>query len=424
MKERTGCLDPEMEMMHPDARKEYYDRRVREIVRYAFSNSPGFRRIMEREGLKPEDIRAASDLIKIPVLKKTDLPRLQSENPPFGGFAAKDIRDVKRVYQSPGPIYEPEGRRLDYWNFAKALYSAGFRKGDIVINTTSYHLSPLGFMLDEGLQSIGCVVVPTGPGNTDIQIGILKGIPVNGYVGTPSFLGIILKRAEELGVNIKGELFLRRAFVIAEMLSESVRREFEEIYGIYVRQGYGTADIGIISYECSEKNGMHIIEDVFVEIINPDTGEPAGKGEPGEVVFTAFNETYPLIRFATGDISVMSDDICACGRTSPRLLRILGRVGESTKVRGIFIYPWQVDQVVSTCKGISRYQLVITKKDHRDEMVLMVEPESEEVNRITLSEQLKNSMREIMKLRGEVEFVPSGTIPDKVKKIDDRRKWD
>lgn len=424
MKERTGCLDPEMEMMHPDTRKEYYDRRIREIVRYAFDNSPGFRRIMEREGLKPEDIRTASDLIKIPVLKKTDLPRLQGENPPFGGFAAKDIRDVKRIYQSPGPIYEPEGRRLDYWNFAKALYSAGFRKGDIVINTTSYHFSPLGFMLDEGLQAIGCVVVPTGPGNTDIQIGIMRGIPVNGYVGTPSFLGIILKRAEELGVNIKGELFLRRAFVIAEMLSESARREFEEIYGIYVRQGYGTADIGIISYECSEKNGMHIIEDVFVEILNPDTGEPVGMGEPGEVVFTAFNETYPLIRFATGDISVMSDDICACGRTSPRLLRILGRVGESTKVRGIFIYPWQVDQVISTCKGISRYQLVITKKDHRDEMVLMVEPESEEVNKITLSEQLKNSMREIMKLRGEVEFVPSGTIPDKAKKIDDRRKWD
>lgn len=424
MEERKRCFDPQTEMMPVVARRQFYDRKIREIIRYAFDRCPGFRAVMEKNRLVPDEIMGAPDLVKIPILRKTDLPHLQAKNPPFGGFAAKDIRDVKRVFQSPGPIYEPEGRRPDYWNFAKALYAAGFRKGDIVINTTSYHLSPLGFMLDEGLQAIGCVVVPTGPGNTDIQIGIIKGLAVEGYVGTPSFLGIILKRAEELGVNIRNEFSLKRAFVLAEMLSDSARKEFEDVYGLYVRQAYGTADIGIISYECSEKNGMHIIEDVFVEILDPETGEPVKTGEPGEVVFTAFNETYPLIRFATGDLSILSDEPCPCGRTSSRLLKILGRVGEATKVRGLFIYPWQVDQVVSRCKGISRYQLVITRKDHRDEMVLMVELEDEGIDRNLLAEQLRNSIREIMKLRGEVEFVSAGTIPDKARKIDDRRKWD
>jgi len=411
--------------MPPKRRMEYLNRRLRGIIQHAYKHSIAFKNKLDSVGLKPKDIQTIKDLEKIPITKKAELVELQKKSPPFGGFEGVPTQELRRIYVSPGPIYEPGETEYDELGWTQAFYAGGFRPGDIIINTFSYHMVPFAMqMVDNSLHMVGCITVPTGIGNTEQQVNILKNLKANGYCGTPSFLLNIAEKAEEMGLDLKKDLNLRVGFVAAEMLPESLRLKLEEKFAMTIRQSYGTADIGCLSYECMFKNGMHIPDDKIVEIVDPETGKQLPSGMTGEIVATTFNKVYPLIRFGTGDLSILTETRCPCGRTSPRLMKILGRVDQVTKVRGLFVHPGQVDEVASKHPKISKYQVVVTRKEHKDEMTFRIELEEEALQPEKLKEEVEKSIRDVMKVRGEVQIVPKGTIPEGAKKIDDQRTWE
>jgi phenylacetate-CoA ligase len=279
-------------------------------------------------------------------------------------------------------------------------------------------------MVDNSLNMVGCITVPTGVGNTELQVNILKNLKVTGFCGTPSFLLTIAEKAEEMGLDLRRDLNLKVAFVAAEMLPESLRKTLEDKFGIILRQSYGTADIGSLGYECMEKNGMHLPDDKVVEIADPQTGRQLPAGETGEIVATTFSKTYPLIRFGTGDLSYLIDEPCPCGRTSPRLVGILGRTDQLTKVRAIFVHPGQADEVARRYPNIAAYRVVVTREKDQDVMTFQVELKDEKADKEKLKKDMQNSIRDVMKVRGEVEFIPQGTIPEGSKTIEDKRTWD
>jgi phenylacetate-CoA ligase len=414
-----------LETMPSKKRIEYLNRRLRGIIQYAYKNSTAVRNKLDSVGLKPKDIQTTKDLEKIPITKKAELVELQKKNPPFGGFEGVPIQEMRRIYVSPGPINEPGEMEYDEVGWAQALYAGGFRPEDIAINTFSYHMVPFAMhMVDNSLHMVGCVTIPTGVGNTDQQVNILRNLKANAFCGTPSFLLNIAEKAEEMGLDLKKDLNLRVGFVAAEMLPESLRSKLEGKFGMIIRQSYGTADIGCLSYECMLKNGMHIPDDKIVEIVDPETGKQLPPGKTGEIVATTFNKAYPLIRFGTGDLSILTETPCPCGRTSPRLLKILGRVDQVTKVRGLFVHPGQADEVVSKHPQIGKYQVIVTRKEHKDEMTFRIELKEEIPQPQKLKEEIEKSIRDVMKVRGDVQFVPKGTIPEGAKKIEDQRTWD
>ncbi|HMK75539.1 MAG TPA: AMP-binding protein [Thermodesulfobacteriota bacterium] len=422
---RIGFFKKNLETMDSEKRFEYLNRRLRGIAQYAYKHSPAIKNKMDAAGVKPRDIQTVKDLEKLPITKKTELMELQKKNPPLGGFEGVPLHALRRIYISPGPLYEPGETEYDELGWAQGMYAAGFRPGDIAINTFSYHMVPFAMqMVDNSLFRIGCITIPTGVGNTEQQVNILKNLRVKAFCGTPSFLLNLAEKAEELGLDLRKDLILRVGFVAAEMLSESLRSELEERFGMIIRQGYGTADIRCLGYECMEKNGMHIPDDKIVEIVDPQTGKQLGPGKTGEIVATTFNRSYPLIRFGTGDLSTLTETRCPCGRTSPRLLKILGRVDQATKVRGLFIHPGQVDDVAARFPQIARCRVRITRSAHKDEMTFLIELTGEEGQSDKLREGIERSVRDIMKVRGEVQFVPKGTIPDGGKKIEDQRTWE
>jgi phenylacetate-CoA ligase len=421
----SGYFKKNLETLPSKKRVEYLNRRLRGIIQYAYKHSIGVKNKMDSVGLKPKHIQTLKDLDKIPITKKTELMELQKKNPPFGGFEGVPVHELRRIYVSPGPINEPGDREYDELGWAQALYAGGFRPGDIIINTFSYHMVPFAMhMVDNSLHMVGCVTIPTGVGNTEQQVNVLKNLKANGYCGTPSFLLNIAEKAEEMGLDLKKDLNLQVAFVAAEMLPESLRLKLEDKLGLILRQSYGTADIGCLGYECMLKNGMHIPDDKIVEIVDPETGKQLPPGKMGEIVATTFNKGYPLIRFGTGDLSSLTESRCPCGRTSPRLIKILGRVDQVTKVRGLFVHPGQVDEVAAKHREIARYQVVVTRKEHKDEMTYRVELKEETLQPEKLKEEIEKSIRDVMKVRGEVEFVSKGTIPDGAKKIADQRTWE
>ena len=425
MDRTTGFFKKNLETVSHKKRIEYLNRRLRGIIQYAYKHSAAVKNKLDSVGLKPRDIQTTKDLEKIPITKKAELVELQKKNPPFGGFEGVPISEMRRIYVSPGPINEPGEMEYGEVGWAQALYAGGFRPEDIAINTFSYHMVPFAMhMVDNSLHMVGCVTIPTGVGNTEQQVNILKSLKANGFCGTPSFLLNIAEKAEEMGLNPKKDLNLRVGFVAAEMLPESLRSKLEEKFGMIIRQGYGTADIGCLGYECMKKNGMHIPDDKIVEIVDPETGKQLPPGKTGEIVATTFNKAYPLIRFGTGDLSILTETPCPCGRTSPRLLKILGRVDQVTKVRGLFVHPGQADEVVSKHPQIGKYQVIVTRKEHKDEMTFRIELKEEIPQPQKLKEEIEKSIRDVMKVRGDVQFVPKGTIPEGAKKIEDQRTWD
>jgi len=425
MDRTRGFYKKNLETMPSKKRIEYLNRRLRGIIQYAYKNSTAVRNKLDSVGLKPKDIQTTKDLEKIPITKKAELVELQKKNPPFGGFEGVPIQEMRRIYVSPGPINEPGEMEYDEVGWAQALYAGGFRPEDIAINTFSYHMVPFALnMVDNSLHMVGCITIPTGVGNTEQQVNILKSLKANGFCGTPSFLLNIAEKAEEMGLDLKKDLNLRVGFVAAEMLPESLRSKLEEKFGMIIRQGYGTADIGCLGYECMKKNGMHIPDDKIVEIVDPETGKQLPPGKTGEIVATTFNKAYPLIRFGTGDLSILTETPCPCGRTSPRLLKILGRVDQVTKVRGLFVHPGQADEVVSKHPQIGKYQVIVTRKEHKDEMTFRIELKEEIPQPQKLKEEIEKSIRDVMKVRGDAQFVPKGTIPEGAKKIEDQRTWD
>lgn len=357
-------------------------------------------------------------LASIPVTRKSDLVTKQRELPPFGGMTAQGNGLIGRLFQSPGPIYDPEGRQPDYWRTARAFHAAGFREGDVVLNTLSYHMTPGGFIVEGGARALGCAVIPAGPGNTEQQLEILRDLKPNGYCGTPSFLRILLEKCDGAGIDTS---FMNKALVTGEALPPSVRDWFEA-RGIKVGQVYATADIGAIAYESPAREGLIVDEGVLVEIVRPGTNDPVAEGEVGEVVVTNLtSQAYPLIRFGTGDLSAVLAGESPCGRKNMRIKGWMGRADQTTKVKGMFVHPGQVNQVVKSFDQIQKGRLVVTNADNRDAMTLQCEVEN---GTDDLAKAIGETVQTICKLRGGVEFVAPGSLANDGKVIDDTRTYE
>lgn len=408
--------------MGPEARAAYRARRLGEVLRVAQERTAHFPSRLKASGLAPEVMKTPKDLARLPVLRKATLPELQKQVPPFGGLLGVPVGSLRRIFVSPGPIYDPAGPAADYFRLARALYAAGFRRGDIVLNTFAYHLTPAGAMCEDALTALGCTVIPGGVGNTDTQVKLVHDLQATGYVGTPSFLATILERAGAMGIDVQKTWRLQVAFVSGAMLAESLRAELLKKYGLRVRQAYATADLGLIAYECARQQGMHLAEDLIVEVCDPETGQPVPPGSPGEVIVTSFDEVYPLIRFGTGDLSALTSEPCPCGRTAARLTRIMGRADEVTKVRGLFVHPGQIDEVVIRFPEVKRYQVVVTRQGNDDDMLVRVETHAREAP-YGMDQAVLEALRAAIKVRARLEYVPEGAIPDGAKRILDQRTW-
>ena len=417
---RAGYWNRERETMSPGARERYQATWLAALMEHAWANAPGVRRRLQEAGMAPKNFRSTDDLARLPVIRKSAMPELQKADPPFGGFCTVPVPKLRKIFVSPGPIFEPMGPEVSAFHAETGLFAGGFRPGDIVINTFAYALTPAAHELDESLNLIGCSVVPTGVGQTEIQVNVAKSVGATGYVGTPSFLMTILAKAKEMGA---GRLPFQVAQVGAEPFTEAMRRELQDAHGIIARQGFGTADTGMLAYECVEASGMHLLEDAITQVCDPTTGEPLPNGQIGELVATVHNRTYPMIRFSSGDLTVITDEPCRCGRTSARMLGWRGRADEVTKVRGIFVHPRQVDEIVARVKGVERFQVVVGREAHNDTLTLRVQL-APGVDAAAASSALEAGIRDVMKLRGSVAVVGAGTIPDNAKKVSDERKWD
>jgi len=366
------------------------------------------------------DIASVNDrttLAAIPLTRKSDIAKRQSELPPLGGYAAAPMDSFYNVFASPGGIFEPGAARDDYWNFARGLYAAGIRAGDLIHNTFSYHFTPAGLMVDSAARALGCPVFPGGIGQTELQVQVMARLKPRAYCGTPSFLKIILDKAAEMKISVDT---LSLGLVGGEALPGSLRTELSDS-GVDVVQFYGTADLGMVAYESSTKEGMILEEKVIVEIVRPGTGEPVAEGEVGEIVVTTLSPEYPLIRFATGDLSAFMSGNSPCGRTNRRIKGWMGRADQTAKVRGMFVHPSQVASVVSRHEELLRARLVIGRVDNQDVMTLKCEIENHQES---IEQLIEQSVREICKLRADIELCPAGVLPNDGVVIEDARPLD
>ena len=387
-------------------------------VAHARSQSPAFADILA--GVNPADITSREALARLPVTRKHELLERQQalrSQTPFGGFATIGFgAQMPRVFASPGPIYEPEGIRRDYWRMARAMYAAGFRAGELIHNCFSYHFVPAGSMMESGAHAMGCTVFPGGTGQTEQQVQAMAELRPAGYIGTPSFLKLIVEKAHEMQVPLPS---MTKALLSAEAFPPSLRDWFLE-RGINGYQCYGTADLGLIAYETEAREGLVLDEHMIVEIVRPGTGDPVPEGEVGELVVTTLNTDYPLIRFGTGDLSAILPGPCPTGRTNARIKGWMGRADQTTKVRGMFVHPGQVAAIASRFPQVLRARLVVSGEMANDQMVLQVETTETSGG---LATQLAEATREITKLRGEVELVAPGTLPNDGKVIEDARSY-
>jgi phenylacetate-CoA ligase len=415
----------ELEGMTPEEREHYQTKGLQKTLKHAHAYAPSTKEIFDRAGIIPTDIRQVKDLEQLPITRKGDLIKLQQAMPPFGGFLAISPTEVERVFITPGPIYGPHQIEGVSW-FGKTIYAAGFRKGDIVINTPTYHMSPAGMLFHEGVRACGATVIPTGVGNVDAQIKTMLDLKVTGYSGMPSFLMAILKRAEEMGHDVRRDFSLKRAWFTGEMFAPALRKKLEESYGIDTYQCYAVTDLGgCVAYECKEKSGMHFMDEYIIEICDPETGKQLGPGEQGEIVATPIhNPCWGLVRYGTGDISSYMTDPCPCGRTAYRITGIIGRTADAVKVRGMFVIARQAEQVFSEFKEIAQFQLIVRRAGERDELVAHIEPVAASIDEARLSVLLSERFPQVCRVKlDRIEYVPRGTIPQERQTIVDERKW-
>ena len=407
----------ELETRAPEVRERALMRALQEQIDNAKRNAPYFSALLRT--VHPHDVKDRAALAKLPVTRKSDLIALQKTNPPFAGMTAVSLSRLGRVFASPGPIYDPQADKRDYWGLARALYAAGFREGELVHNTFSYHFTPAGFMCDLAAQALGCPVFPAGIGQTELQVQTIADLKPVCYAGTPSFLKILLEKADEMKLDISS---LKKASVGGEAFLPNVRQMLRE-RGIDGYQLYGTADLGLIAYETSGREGMVLDEGVIVEIVRPGTGDPVIEGEVGEVLVTSLTSEYPLIRFATGDLSAVLAGISPCGRTNTRIKGWMGRADQTTKVKGMFVHPSQVAQVLKRHPEILRARLSVAHDaDQNDVMTLQCELAGSAPEGFAAA--VAETLREVCKLRGNVQLVLAGTLPNDGKVIEDLRKYD
>ncbi len=374
-------------------------------------------------GVDASTINSRQALASLPITRKSDLKDLQQQTQPFGGLNTTPCRDMRRIFMSPGPIFEPQGQGGDWWRFARPLHALGVRKGHIIQNCFSYHFTPAAYMVEEAARLIGCPVIPAGTGNTELQIQAIQALRPDVFVGAPSFLRIIISKAQEIGADISS---LKMALLSAEALPPSLRERFFQQGITHVMQTYGTADIGNIAYESSSKGvlnkGMIVDEELIVEIVEPGSGNLVKQGEIGEVVVTSFNPDYPLVRFATGDLSQILPGNSACGRSNTRIAGWLGRADQTTKVRGMFVHPSQVQEIAKRHPDILKARLVVSGQMSNDHMVLHCEVE--DVEQSNDVDAIIASIREVTKLRGSVQFEAKGSLPNDGKVIADMRSYE
>lgn len=387
-------------------------------VAHAKSAAPAFANLLKDVHAASVTSRAA--LAKLPVIRKHELLEMQQKaraSDAFGGFSAL-VRGpaMPRVFASPGPIYEPEGSSSDYWRAARALYAAGLRSGDLAHNSFSYHMTPGAFIMESGAHAIGCTVFPAGVGQTEQQLQAIAELRPNAYIGTPSFLRILAEKAAETGSDITS---IRKGLVGGEAFPPSLRDWFSE-RGMAIYQSYATADLGMIAYETSSRQGLVLDEGVVVEIVRPGTGDPVAEGEVGELVVTTLNPGYPLIRFGTGDLSAVLPGHCPTGRTNVRIRGWLGRADQTTKIRGMFVHPGQVADIARRFPEVVKARLVVSGEMANDSMTLQVEARSAPQG---LHERIGEAIRDVTKLRGDVQLVAPGTLPNDGKVIEDARSY-
>ena len=411
----------ELETRHPEAREGALLSRLSELVGHAMQNAPGWAR--QLQGVDARAITSRKALAALPVLRKGQLKGLQQADPPFGGLTTVATGKLAHLFMSPGPIFDPEGTGADPWRVARALWAAGVRPGHVLQNCFGYHLTPGAWMVDHGARKLGCAVIPAGTGQVEQQIDAIQTLRPDAYVGTPSFLRIIIEKAQQLELDISN---LKRALLAAEALPASLRQWFQEQGVETVLQWYGTADLGCVAYESEALDGMILEEDVLLEIVRPGTADPVPDGEVGEIVITSFNRFYPMIRFGTGDLSAVMSGTSACGRTNVRIRGWLGRADQATKVRGMFVHPEQVAAAVSRHPEIRRARLVVSGEMANDQMTLLCEipGQPEAAAAAEIARQIAESVREATKLRAEVRLVAVGSLPNDGKVIEDARKLD
>ena len=414
----------DLERRDPEDREQALMAALPGQVALARNKAPGFANILADAlaEFSAADITSRDALAHLPVTRKSDLIALQETAPPFGGLNATPPSGLRRLFMSPGPIADPQGRGPDWFRFGRALFAAGVRPGDIVHNCFSYHLTPAGFMMEDAAAANGCAVFPGGVGNTEAQVQAIRHFGASVYAGTPDFLKVILDKADELGVDIGT---LTKATVGGGALFPALRTEYES-RGVHVRQSYGSADCGLIAYESDAMEGLILDESIIVEIVRPGTNNPADDGEIGEVVVTLLNPDYPLIRFGTGDLSVFMEGQSPCGRTAPRIKGWMGRADQTTKVRGMFVHPGQIDafvkQAAEICSAITRVRLEVGNKDGRDTARLLCEI-SDVPGGPPLPARVEEIFNGICKVHAHVEYVKPGVLPNDGKIINDTRSY-
>jgi phenylacetate-CoA ligase len=396
-------------------------------VAHAQTSSAAFASVLQ--GVNPAEVRDRAALAQLPVIRKHELQELQqaararttgavASGDVFGGFSALQFgAAMPRVFASPGPIYEPEGTARDYWRMARAIYAAGFRPGELIHNSFSYHFVPAGSMMETGAHAMGCTVFPGGTGQTEQQVHAMRELQPAGYIGTPSFLKIIVEKAAEMGLPLPS---VKKAMFGGEAYPPSLRDWFTA-HGIDGYQCYATADLGLIAYETAAREGLVLDEGVIVEIVRPGTGDPVAPGEVGELVVTTLNPGYPLIRFGTGDLSAVLPGACPTGRTNTRIKGWMGRADQTTKIRGMFVHPKQVDDIVKRFPEVSRARLVVTGEMANDVMTLKVETACSGPD--ALAAKIGEAIRDVTKLRGAVELLSPGSLPNDGKVIEDARSY-
>ena len=409
----------QLETRAPEERERVLMAGLPQLIAHA-QTAPGWARILA--GVPAAEITSRAALAQLPVTRKSDLKGLQQQDAPFGGLTTTSARQLRHLFMSPGPIFDPEGHSPDWWRFARPMAALGLRPGHIVQNCFSYHFTPAAFMTEGGAARLGCAVIPAGIGQTEMQVQSMAELKPDAYVGTPSFLKIIIEKARELGADISS---VRRALVGAEALPPSLRKWLQDNGVPHVLQMYGSADIGNIAYETETDGqvnpGMVLDEDLILEIVRPGTGDPVAEGEVGEIVITSFNPDYPLVRFGTGDLSAVLPGISPCGRTNVRIKGWMGRADQTTKVRAMFVHPSQVAEVVKRHPAIVKARLVVSGEMANDVMTLHCEVDDPAA--IAL-DTIIETIRDVTKLRGEVQLVARGSLPNDGKVIEDARRYE
>lgn len=402
----------DLETRDPEEREKALFAALPDQLRNAMDKAPGW--AAHLKGIDPDAVTSREALAQLPVLRKPELKDRQTENPPFGGFAAISAAQASRIFMSPGPIFEPQGTEADPWGGARALFAAGLRSGDLVHNSLAYHLTPGGFILDNSAIALGCTVIPAGIGNTELQLDTIEHLKPVAYTGIPDFLKVLLDKADELGKDASS---IKKGFVSGAALPESLRAELKD-RGVDVLQAYATAELGVISFESEALEGMTVNEGIILELVKPGTDEPVGEGEVGEVVVTNFSPSYPMIRLGTGDMSAVLPGVSPCGRTNMRIKGWMGRADQRTKVKGMFVDPAQINDISKRHPELGRLRLVVTRENEQDVMTLKAENSGSAV-----VQELEETVQSICKVRGRVELVGEGSLPNDGKVISDERDY-